>query len=153
MNVRRWGFAVVPVVGAAGVGGLGARSAPQTYRRLRKPVWAPPATVFGPVWTVLYITNGIAGWRIFANATRAVRSLHLLQLALNAAWPITFFGVRDKRTSLVVIALLDSALAAEIQQLRRQDATAAGVLVPYLVWSGYATALNAAVSDPEQLHR
>jgi translocator protein len=153
MNLRRCSFAVVPVAVAAGVGSLGARSAPQTYQRLRKPFWAPPAAVFGPVWTVLYITNGIAGWRLFATGSRATRSLHLLQLTLNAAWPIVFFGVRHKCASLTVVSLLDVTLSTEIQQLHRHDPTAAYVLVPYLVWSGYATALDAAVSDPDQADR
>jgi tryptophan-rich sensory protein len=72
----------------------------------------------------------------------------LVQLSLNAAWPVLFFRVRDKRSSLVVIALLDCALVAEIASLRNEDAAAASLLLPYLVWSTFATALNASVSDP-----
>jgi translocator protein len=139
---------VAPVAAAAGLGGLGARRAPQTYRRLRKPPWAPPSTAFGPVWSVLYVAISVAGWRLFANASRRTRSLHLTQLALNAAWPIAFFGIRDKRASLIIIALLDGALTAEVLMLRVEDPVAASLLVPYLGWSGFATALNAAVSDP-----
>lgn len=137
-----------PVAAAAGLGGLGARRAPQTYRRLRKPPWAPPSAAFGPVWSVLYVAIGMAGWRVFANASRQTRSLHLTQLALNAAWPIAFFGIRDKRASLMIIALLDTALTAEVLMLRVEDPVAASLLAPYLGWSGFATALNAAVSDP-----
>lgn len=138
-----------PVAAAAGLGGLGARRAPQTYRRLRKPPWAPPAAVFGPVWSVLYVAIAVAGWRVFANASRQTRSLHLTQLALNAAWPIAFFGIRNKRASLMIIALLDTALTAEVLMLRVEDPPAASLLMPYLGWSGFATALNVAVSDPD----
>ncbi|MFZ0090910.1 MAG: TspO/MBR family protein [Solirubrobacteraceae bacterium] len=150
MDVRRWMFAAGPVVAAAGLGGLGARRAPQTYRRLRKPSWAPPAGAFGPVWSALYVATGAAGWRLFASASRPTKSLHLTQLALNATWPLAFFGIRDKRASLLIIALLDGALTAEVWMLRREDPVAAILLAPYLGWSGFATALNAAVSDPAE---
>jgi benzodiazapine receptor len=148
VNARRWTFAVGPVAAAAAVGGLGARRAPQTYRRLRKPSWAPPAAVFGPVWSVLYLTIGASGWRLFTRASCRTRSLHLAQLALNGAWPIAFFAVRDKRASLLIIGTLDIALTAEFLKLRHEDAIASYLLVPYLGWVGFATALNAAVSDP-----
>ncbi|HSU71977.1 MAG TPA: TspO/MBR family protein [Micrococcaceae bacterium] len=147
MAIRRWLFAFAPVA-AAGIGGFGARNAPRTYRRLRKPRWAPPAAAFGPVWSVLYLLISAAGWRLSRGRVRASGSLHLLQLALNAAWPVMFFRIRNKRVSLLTIALLDCALFMEILKLRREDPVAAALLVPYLCWSGFATALNAAVSDP-----
>lgn len=148
MQARRVIFAVGPVAAAAALGGLGARHAPQTYRRLRKPRWAPPAAAFGFVWSALYVGIGAAGWRLFGSASRRTRLLHLTQLTLNAAWPVAFFGVRDKRASLMIIALLDGALTAEILTLQGEDKIAAYLLVPYLGWSAFATALNAAVSGP-----
>ncbi|MEO8966809.1 MAG: TspO/MBR family protein, partial [Solirubrobacteraceae bacterium] len=74
MDARRWIFAAGPVVAAAGLGGLGARRAPQVYRRLRKPRWAPPRSAFGPVWSVLYIAIGVAGWRLFARSSWQTKS-------------------------------------------------------------------------------
>ena len=149
MDIPRWAFSVLPVGAAAGLGGLAARDAPAVYGRLTKPSWAPPASAFGPVWSVLYLTNGIAGWKLFRSASKRTRALHILQLSLNAAWPALFFGVRDKRSSLVVIALLDVVLAAEVASLRREDPSAAALLLPYLGWSAFATALNAMVSEPQ----
>ena len=147
MNLRRLAFAVLPVAAAAGIGGLGSRRAPTTYPRLDKPGWAPPASVFGPVWTALYATLAVAGWRIHAGSP-AARRLHLAQLALNAAWPGVFFSAREKRASLALIALLDATIVAEVATLRRDDRLAAALLAPYLGWCGFATALNAAVSEP-----
>lgn len=147
MDVKRLTFAAAPVLVASALGGLGSRNAPEVYGRLRKPSWAPPASVFGPVWTTLYVGIGVAGWGLYRSAPR-VRTLHLLQLAFNAAWSPTFFGVRDKRASLLIISALDAAVAAEVTALRRSDPTAAALLAPYLAWAGFATALNAAVSDP-----
>ena len=91
---------------------------------------------------------GAAGWRLFVTGSRPTKCWHLTQLALNAIWPIAFFDIRDKRASLVVIVLLDGAVATEVAILAREDRRAAALLVPYLAWSGFATALNAAVSDP-----
>jgi tryptophan-rich sensory protein len=80
------------------------------------------------------------------------RRLHLTQLALNGAWPAAFFGIRDKRASLVIIASLDFSLGVEVARLRVEDRRAAGLLVPYLAWCSFATALNTAVSEPEAHH-
>ena len=147
MNPRRLAFAVLPVLGAAGIGGFGSRRAPETYARLEKPDWAPPASAFGPVWTTLYAAVAVAGWRVYGASPRA-RRLHLAQLALNAAWPSVFFSAREKQASLAVIAALDATLAAEIVTLARDDRVAATLLAPYLAWTGFATALNASVSEP-----
>jgi tryptophan-rich sensory protein len=117
------------------------------YAGLDKPGWAPPASAFGPVWSALYAANAVVGWRAF-RASPGARRLHLAQLALNAAWPSVFFGARDKRRSLVVIAALDATVAAEMAVLARRDPQAAALLAPYLGWCGFATALNAAVSSP-----
>jgi benzodiazapine receptor len=134
---------------AAAVGSLGSRRAPALYARLRKPGWAPPAGAFGPVWTALYVMIGAAGWRVRTRSEPDVESLHVLQLVLNAAWPATFFEVRDRRVALAVIAALDLTVGAEVLLLLRRDPAAAGLLTPYLLWSLYATALTAAVSDPD----
>ena len=150
MDLRRLLLAVLPVAAAAGIGGLGARDAPQVYRRLGKPRWAPPAAAFGPVWSVLYVGTAAAGWRMYGKGLGTSTLLHLVQLALNAGWPVVFFSVRDKRASLLVIGLLDAVLLAEILTLRRKDPVAASLLVPYLCWSGFATALNATVTEPQQ---
>jgi benzodiazapine receptor len=134
MDVRRWSFSVLPVGVAAGLGGLGARDAPNVYARLTKPKWAPPAAAFGAVWSVVYLTTGVAGWKLFRSASGRTKLLHLAQLGLNAAWPAVFFGVRNKRASLVVVLLLDGVLAAEVASLRHKDRVAAALLLPYLGW-------------------
>lgn len=140
-------FAVGTAAAAAGIGSLGSRRARQVYPRLDKPSWAPPAGVFGPVWTVLYAAISVAGWRLWTReAGRTVLALHVTQLALNAAWPFTFFAARNRTTALAVIAALDVTIAAEIAVAARKDRTTAALLAPYLVWSLYATALTAAVN-------
>jgi translocator protein len=145
-HYKRMAFAVLPVTTAAALGGWGARDAKSVYRHLEKPAWAPPASVFAPVWVVLYVLIAAAGWRIGA-ASRSVRWIHLGQLALNAAWPTLFFARRNKRGAAITIGLLDAALVAELVVVWRQDRRAGQLLLPYLLWSVYATALNVGVSE------
>src|SRR5207245_1855644 len=121
VEIRRLRFAVLPVAAAVGFGGLTSRNAPAVYQRLTKPRWAPPASAFGPVWSLLYLATALAGWRIYSTVSPMTRRLHLIQLALNGAWPATFFGIRDKRASLLIIASLDLALGLEVARLCRED--------------------------------
>jgi benzodiazapine receptor len=153
MNRRSVGglvFAVGTSVAAAGIGSVGSRRAPHVYPQLEKPAWAPPAAVFGPAWTALYTAIGIAGWRLWTrDESRAILGLHVTQLALNAAWPFTFFAARNRVAALTVIGALDITIAAEIVAAARRDRPTAVLLAPYLAWSLYATALTAAV-NPER---
>ena len=135
-------------VAAAAIGGVSSRNARTVYARLDKPPWAPPAWVFGPVWSALYATMGAAAWRSWRSGQRAPLVLHGVQLALNAAWPGVFFGARGRAGALAIIVALDAAVAAEIATMARGDRLAAALLAPYLAWSMYATFLTAAVSDP-----
>jgi tryptophan-rich sensory protein len=110
--------------------------------------------VFGPAWTALYAAIGVAGWRLWTrDAGRAALRLHVTQLALNAVWPCTFFTARNRTAALTVIAALDLTIAAELATAARQDRPAALLLVPYPVWSLYATALTAAVNSDETIAR
>ncbi|HET9074945.1 MAG TPA: TspO/MBR family protein [Solirubrobacteraceae bacterium] len=148
MNVSRLRFAVAPVAVALGVGGFASRRAAAVYAELDKPRWAPPAELFGPVWSTLYTLIGLAGWRVDEYGSETTRRLHLIQLACNATWPVAFFERRDRRAAVAVIALLDLSLGTEVLRLGREDSTAARMLTPYLAWSLFASALTLAVSDP-----
>jgi tryptophan-rich sensory protein len=103
--------------------------------------------LFGPAWAALYTAIDIAGWRLWARrGGRWVLALHVSQLALNPAWPFTFFTARNRTAALTVIAALDVAVAAGIAVAARHDSPAAVLLAPCLAWSLYATALTAAVA-------
>ncbi len=143
----RLAVAAVPPTAAAVLGSRAAQNAPAVYQRLDKPEWAPPSGLFGPVWSVLYTMIGIAGWRLAGRPRRGIIALHLVQVGLNASWTPLFFAAGRRRAALAVSIALDAAIAAEIAALARRDRTAAMLLAPYLAWTGYATALTAAVTD------
>jgi translocator protein len=123
---------------------------PTWYAGLAKPAFTPPPWVFGPVWTTLYILMAVAAWRVwFAQAAPAERRTALatfgLQLSLNALWPQVFFGLESPSLGLIVIVLLAAAVAWTLAAFGRIDRWAAWLLAPYLAWTLFATALNAAI--------
>lgn len=137
-------LAAVAVVAA--VGGLAAGSAQRTYQALELPAFAPPSWLFGPVWTVLYVMIAVAAWLVWREAgwNRAL-TLWSAQLVLNLAWTPLFFAAGWYAVALVDIVALLVLVGLTIAAAGRTSRPAAWLLVPYLAWVGYATALNAAI--------
>jgi tryptophan-rich sensory protein len=133
-------------VGALG-GWVTATSVKTWYPLLNKPSFTPPDWLFGPVWTVLYVLMGVAAWRVWRAGARARHALALfaLQLALNLAWSVVFFGLHRIGTAVAVIVLLEVAILATVAAFRQIDRPAAALLLPYALWVGFATVLNIAV--------
>jgi len=132
---------------AGGIGSFFTFDAVRTwYPTLQKPEWNPPAWVFGPVWSTLYVLMGIAAWRVSGQKGRAeVRpALRLfgLQLLLNAAWSGLFFGLRAPGWAFLELLLLWAGILATLLQFRRLDRLAAWLLAPYLAWVTFAGFLN-----------
>ncbi|WP_327281197.1 MULTISPECIES: TspO/MBR family protein [unclassified Streptomyces] len=140
---------VVLTYAVAGVGALASSDAPEVYAALERPVWAPPAWLFGPVWTVLYGTIAVSGWLVWRHAAGRARRRALtwwgVQLAFNLAWTPLFFGARQYGLALLVILLLVTALVIAMRLFHREYRAAAFLLVPYLAWVCFATVLNAAI--------
>lgn len=136
--------------GAAGLGSVAtAGSVDGWYRTLRKPALNPPNWVFGPVWTVLYIMMAVAAWQVRRVSLRLPRVSYVpalsvwgVQLALNAAWSVAFFGMRSLGGGLAIIVPLWVAIAATGAFFWQRSRTAALLLGPYLAWVTFATYLN-----------
>lgn len=116
------------------------------YPTLARPAFTPPDWVFGPVWTTLYLLMGVAlylVWRTDNGRTRRIAlAVFGVQLALNASWTLVFFGARAIFGGLLVIVALLVAIIATVGAFARLDRRAAALLVPYLLWVGFATVLN-----------
>lgn len=144
-------LAALPVVLAAAIGNRATLPAiPEWYAGLVKPSFNPPNGVFGPAWTLLYLTMILAFARVLRRPaatpgrTTAI-GLFLTQIALNAAWSVVFFGLRSPGAAVGVVLALDLAVVATIRAFGRLDRPAALWLVPYLAWIAFATVLNVAV--------
>jgi tryptophan-rich sensory protein len=126
---------------------LGAFTLPGAwYASLSKPSWNPPAWVFGPVWTALYMMMAVAAWLVWRRggwpAQRRPLTLYLVQLALNAAWTPIFFGLKNPGLAFAEILLLLMAIVFTAHAFRRASPAAALLFMPYLLWVSFATTLN-----------
>jgi len=126
---------------------IGSRYMPGAwYASLAKPSWNPPAAVFAPVWTVLYVLMGVAAWLTwrragFSGAGTAL-VLFLVQLGLNALWSYLFFGLHRPDLAFVDIVVLWVVILSVALLFWRQDWRAGALMMPYLGWVGFASFLN-----------
>jgi tryptophan-rich sensory protein len=136
------------------VGGLsGVLTAPSIrgwYRTLERPDWNPPDWVFGPVWSALYLTMGLALVQVVrSEQDRAARQvglgLFVLQLVLNFGWSWIFFVNHDLGGAVVEVLALWLAIAATIASFAAVRRSAALLLMPYLAWTSFATLLTVEV--------
>jgi tryptophan-rich sensory protein len=133
-----------------GAAAFGAAFPPgEWYAGLTRPGWTPPNWLFGPVWTTLYVMIAVAGWLVWREGASPGRRTALLwyglQLLLNALWSWLFFGLESPALGFADIFLLLAAIGATILAFRPVSRTAAWLLLPYLLWVGYASALNFAI--------
>jgi tryptophan-rich sensory protein len=136
----------------AGIGALAAADAGETYAELHRPMWAPPAWLFGPVWTVLYVAIAVAGWLVWrrtglrdANGWRKEMVAFAVQLGLNALWTPLFFGAHWYGVALLDIALLWVAICLNVALFARVHRPAGLLLLPYWAWVSFAAVLNAVI--------
>ncbi|HEY0251319.1 MAG TPA: TspO/MBR family protein, partial [Kofleriaceae bacterium] len=146
------GFAAATAaVAVAGTVLMQGRGNPKSlwFRMLRKPSYQPPNWAFGPVWTVLYAAIAYSGYRIWKAPKSPERNAALglwgAQLILNGMWTPLFFGARRPIIALADIIALDATALAYTAVAAKVDRPAAGLVVPYLGWLGFATALNGSI--------
>jgi translocator protein len=134
------------VFSVAGIGAAASGNAGTFYAQLSRPGWAPPASAFGPVWSVLYLLMGIAVWLVWRNRgaarLRLALGLFLLQLCANALWSWLFFAWRSGPFAFTDVLLLLALIAATIAVFWRISRLAAILMVPYLAWVTLAAALT-----------
>lgn len=141
------GLSLLLVACVALIGGLVTNTGPHSwYSGLDQPSWNPPDWLFGPVWTALYVAMAVAAWLVWRTAGAGPLPVYGVQLGLNLAWTLVFFGLESTWGGVVVITALWLAIAATIVTFRRHSTVAAALLVPYLAWVTYAGALNLAIA-------
>lgn len=123
---------------------------PSWYATLQKPAFTPPNWLFAPAWITLYLLMGIAAflvWRVGLENRRVRTALiiFLVQLVLNALWSVVFFGMQSPLYGVIVIAILWLMILLVILKFARISAAAAWLLVPYILWVSFATALNISI--------
>jgi translocator protein len=131
---------------AAAIGAVASAEAGAFYEQLVRPGWAPPGWLFAPVWSVLYALMGFAAWLVWRvhgfKEGRTALTLFIVQLGVNALWTWLFFGWHLGALAFAEIILLWCLIVATAASFRRLNALAALLLLPYLAWATFASALT-----------
>jgi translocator protein len=120
------------------------------YRRLSKPPFQPPASVFPIVWTALYTDVAISSAATIDALNDDMRHIDAaaferaltVNLILNGAWTWVFFKAHRTGMATLTAAALTVSSADLVRRAAPASTTAAGALVPYAGWCGFATVLS-----------
>jgi translocator protein len=150
----RLGVQIVSLLGWVGLcfltAWIGSRFMPgEWYLQLQKPTWTPPGYLFGPVWSLLYLTMGVAAWLVWKRAgfagARIALTLFIAQLALNGMWSWIFFGLHKPGIAFAEILVLWGMILGTLIAFWQKSPPAGILLTPYLIWVSFAAALNFAI--------
>ncbi|MEM1272502.1 MAG: TspO/MBR family protein [Pseudomonadota bacterium] len=142
-----WFTLAICLLASGGAASTGAMFPPgMWYQELDKPPWVPPNWAFPVVWTVLYIASSVAAARVSGlDGGGLAMAFWAMQIAFNTLWSPVFFGLRNMRASLVVMAFLWIAVAGTMISFFAVDPLSGFLFVPYLAWVSVAGALNYSV--------
>lgn len=118
------------------------------YVYLNKPSWNPPNWLFGPVWSFLYMSMGVAValiWHSKHNKKKSAIIFFIVQFILNLSWSFIFFNQHQIGWALVDISILLVLILVTIIAFYRINKFAAVLLIPYILWVSFATLLNATI--------
>ncbi|CAL4158790.1 unnamed protein product [Meganyctiphanes norvegica] len=129
---------------------------PQWYNRvIVKPSWKPTNKQFRLVWPILYPSMGISSYIVWKALDKpsllkwddlpTPLKLYALQIGLNWAWTPIFFGAKHLTMGLLGIIALDAAVLATTASFWEIDSTAGLLMVPYVAWLSFSTALNVSI--------
>jgi translocator protein len=142
---------------AAALGAAASANAGTFYQELARPPWAPPGWIFAPTWTLLYLLMAIAAWLVWRiggfRAASIALTLFIIQLVANALWSWLFFAWRTGPAAFADVVVLWALILATLVSFWRLLPLAGMLLLPYLAWVTFATALTYSVwqRNPELL--
>jgi benzodiazapine receptor len=121
------------------------------YETLLKPLWAPPAWVFGPVWTALYIIIAISFGAVFYEVYKKILPLHIiwpfvLNLFFNFLFTPLQFGLKNNMLASVDIILVLASLIWSFIAIGQEKRWVVYVNIPYFLWVMLATTLQISIT-------
>lgn len=139
-------LAIPLTVGAIGAF-LNQQSADSWYQNLSKPSFNPPAWLFAPVWTILYILIGIAAYRVWQKRHEIshlprIMAFYFMQLLLNLFWTFLFFSAHKIGASAIEILALFASILVNAYVFYKIDKLAGLLFIPYAVWVSFASVLT-----------
>ena len=124
---------------------------PQIYSQFIRPTWAPPAWVFGPVWTVLYaviiVSYGYAGWLYWQGKLPFIVLLpFILNIIFNLAFTPLQFGLKSNVLAAADILLVLGTLVWALYVIWPHAPWVTYANLPYLAWVLFATVLQLTIT-------
>lgn len=121
------------------------------YQQLIKPFWAPPAWLFGPVWTFLYtiiaITFGYTFWLFLKGKISFIILLpFILNIIFNLLFTYVQFGLKNNILATVDIILVLTTLIWLMFAIFPYARWIAYANIPYLLWVTLATILQLSIT-------
>lgn len=121
------------------------------YAQLNKPFFAPPAFLFGPVWTVLYIIIAISfGYVFYLYFKKKLEFKTALPFILNLIFNFLFtpiqFGLRNNVLALIDIILVLFTIVWIMKSIKKHAKWVYYAQIPYLIWVTFATILQISIT-------
>ncbi|HBF60849.1 MAG TPA: TspO protein [Methyloceanibacter sp.] len=144
------GVALIVCFGASLIGSAFTQPNLAWYATLEKPGFNPPNSTFPIVWTILFAMMAVSAWLVWRSPSdegdkKTALTWFAIQLVLNVTWSFAFFAMHSPIAGLAVILWLLVAIVLTMVFFDRVSRAAALLLVPYLLWVGFATGLNFAL--------
>lgn len=131
---------------AGGLAALLTRQSMEVYETVVKPPLAPPSLLFPIVWGILYLLMGIGALLVYNEGCTQALLVFSAQLLLNFLWPILFFNAQAFWASFLLLLVLFGMICWTVVLFYRCRPVAGYLLIPYLLWVGFAGYLNAMIA-------
>ena len=116
------------------------------YSQLIRPSFSPPASVFGPVWTLLYIFMSFAVWLTWVKVFKIqILKIYFLHIFFNAIWSVIFFGFHMIGLALINLIIILIFIIYLMQIYFKTNRISFYLMIPYLIWTSYAFILNISI--------
>ena len=114
------------------------------YSELVRSNFTPPDWVFAPVWTTLYLMMTLAIWFFWHSKNRDFKTvyIYLIHIFFNTTWSVVFFGFHNISLALINLIILIFLIIILILRFKSVNNVSSYLMIPYLLWTGYALFLN-----------
>ncbi len=113
------------------------------YAQLKKPPWAPPSWLFGPVWSVLYVLIFISFGKVFLLGLPFLITVpFILNLIFNLAFTPLEFRLKNNLLAAADVLLVLGTLIWAMIAIFPYAPWITYFQIPYLFWVTFATTLQ-----------
>ena len=114
------------------------------YSLLNKPSFNPPDWIFAPIWTILYMMMTLSIWLFWQSKNKDKKTIYVyfIHLVFNTTWSIVFFVFHNMVLAFLILIILIALIINIILRLKRVKMLSAYLMIPYLLWCGFALILN-----------